>query len=120
MSKYDGNFEFELNGRPLTICYDWAALAALSEFPESVKEIAKPINEVNPERVAEVMACGLMRHHPEMTKDVLLEMSPPLYRCIRVIDTALTYAYFGADEKPDDKKKLTKKKKPTLWRMLFR
>lgn len=120
MSKYNGDFDFELDGKRLTICYDWKALSSLSNFSGSVKEIAKPIDEVDPEKVADVLACGLLKYHPEMNKEAILEWSPPLMRSIMVIDTALSYAYFGADgAPPDDKKKLMRGKKKTLLQRLF-
>ena len=121
MSKYDGQFEFELKGRRLTICYDWAALSLLSDYPNSLPEVSKPIAEINPERIAEVLSCGLIANHPDMTKDAIMEWSPPLIRSVMVIDKALSYAYYGPDGPSAlDKKKLTKPLKKTLWQRLFR
>ena len=119
MSKYDGDFSFELKGKKLTICYDWLALAALSDFDDAVKEIAKPIDTINPLRIAEVLFCGLRKHHPEIGIDDIVEWSPPLMRVVMIIDKALSYSYFGADGVPVDKKKLNPTKKKTIFQRLF-
>ena len=118
MSAHTGEFDFEIKGKKLTIIYDWSALSELSEINGAVHELGKPVDKVNPHIVADVMACGLKKHHPEMTKEAIIEWSPPLVRSILVLDKALSYAYYGVDGVPkaDNKKKVKKK---TILQRLF-
>jgi hypothetical protein len=58
------------------------------------------------------LAIGLKKHNPEMTKDYILDISPPFVPMVQALDKALYVSYFGAEapketqpEAEDTKKK---------------
>lgn len=104
MNPITGEHDITIAGRPYTLRYDWAALAEV----ESAHGQAP--NLFSPDVVASVAAAGLKRQHPEMTAERIKELSPPLVPLAHAVQTALQWAYFGAEGIPDDagdKKKAT-------------
>jgi hypothetical protein len=63
------------------------------------------------------MSCGLLKHHPELDKEAIIQWSPPLMRSIMVIDKALSYAYFGNEGAPKETKKKVKTKRTILQKL---
>lgn len=119
MSNYTGDIEVTLKDKKLTICYDWSALSCIAslDYDDPIAELNKPVTKVKAEVVADILACGLKKHHPDMDRDYIMAWSPPMLRVMMVIDKALTIAYHGND-KPEAVKKKTSQKR-TMWQRLF-
>lgn len=111
-NKYTAEVSIEISGKKHTIVYDWDALATLrSEYkPDIVHDLFK---YQKPDLLAEILAIGLKRHHPQMTAKKIKDASPPFIATVDAIDRALTYAYFGADGPPKETGEATGNKKKT-------
>ena len=121
-NQHTGEVSVKLKGKSFTICFDWHALSDLhNSFPDDLSAGLMDVGKVSdPLKLAKILAIGLKKFHPEMTNEVVLEMSPALVPCKKPLDDALALAYFGADlmkgiigAKKAGKKKATKKKKKT-------
>lgn len=85
-----------IDGRELTLVYDWAALAKLS------KKYGGNVNLFEPETLSGALEIGLVKHHPEVTAATILEASPPIIDAISAFNVAMQRAYFGHKEPPKD------------------
>ncbi len=98
-----------LNGKDYVLKYDWRALGKLkSKFSDKNLESILSGREID--LLADVIAIGLERHHPEVTPDFVMDASPALVDALKSINDAITYAYFAgnqstAGEKPEKKTK---------------
>ena len=96
MNPITGDVTVEINGKGYTLRFDWSCLAEIE-----MAHGDSP-NLFNPDVVASVAAIGFKRNHPEMTADVIKEISPPLLPFARTVQTAMQYAYFGMEGVPSD------------------
>ena len=93
-NQYTGTQEITLAGKTCQIVYDWLALSEI--HTEYGKEIINNLfKAASPEQMAGILAIGLKKHHADMTKEAILELSPPFIPTVAVIDKALAFAYFG-------------------------
>lgn len=97
MNKYTGETFIELGGKSYTIVFDWKALAAVRSLYGDEQDALLMRGDVN--AVANVLACGLMRHHPEMTAEKIIDLSPPFIPTVKALDVALNAAYYGVGER---------------------
>ena len=95
MSRIDGNYKINIKGKEYTLCFDWKALAEVEAAHGDTP------NLFNSEVVASVASFGLIRNHPEMTSDRIIDLSPPLVPFIHDVQKALNWAYFGRDNTPE-------------------
>jgi len=112
-----GEVEVQLNGETFTLRFDWNALAAIEEAH------GENPNLFTPDVVASVAAIGFKRHHPEMTAERIMEISPPLMPFAQTVQKALQWSYFGLEFIPDedeDSKKKTSPDRGGFWRLLLR
>lgn len=114
INKITGDNEIAIAGRVYTLRYDWRALA------EVVQRHGDSPNMMNPEIIASIAAIGLAKCYPEMTMDVIMELSPPLIPFSRAVQEAIQWAYFGPQAVPDSIKKKNSRPKDGLWRRLRR
>lgn len=114
MNKITGEKITVIGGQDYILRYTWKALAEIEE-----KYGEKP-NLFNPEVIATVAAAGLRGNHPEMTAEEIMRLSPPLMPLVRDVQTALQWAYFGAEGVPGDDGKDVKKNHPAggLWQRI--
>lgn len=101
-----GEYKIIIDGEEYTLRYDWKALSEVEAAHGDTP------NLFNSDIVASVASFGMVRKHPEMTKDRIIELSPPLVPFINSVQKALNWAYFGKDSTPEDTEK--KKMLPTL------
>ena len=95
-----GEARLEIDGRELVLVYDWRAFSMLGRAGFSGLEALTPYE---PERLAEILAIGLARHHPEMTAARIIELSPPFLLVIDAIARGIGYALAGPDKvRPPD------------------
>ena len=99
MSNITGEYKIEISGKTYTMRFDWKALAEVQVAHGDIP------NLLNSEVVASVASFGLIRNHPEMTKDRIMELSPPLTPFMNKVTKALNWAYFGKDSVPEDAEK---------------
>ena len=95
-----GEVTLEMNGKPYTLVFDWAALAKLSE-----KYGGSDINLFKPEILCDVLEIGFARRHgndPAVTAAAIYEASPPVIDSISAFNLAMQRAYFGHKEPPPD------------------
>ena len=98
-----GTKQITIDGKSYFLRFNWAALA------EVAGKYGENPNLFDPETLAFVGSAGLREKHPELTPEKLMEISPPLIPFANDVQKALTWAYFGSDDVPEDgvKKKLT-------------
>ena len=82
-----------------TLRYDWRAQAQLQPLVSEC-DLAAVLAGHEPERFAAIVAVGLRRHHPTITAERLLDVSPPLTPVARAVVVALNRARFGRDTPP--------------------
>lgn len=112
MNKYTGTVDFF--GKKMQ--FTWGAISELkSRFSDFKPEDIQNLNDLD--KIAEIIAIGLKAHNPDITKDDIINMSPPLIKAVNILDSALVVAYLGTDvleeveAQEEPKKKVTKKKK---------
>jgi len=108
-NKYKGETHLVIDGKKHTIDFDWNALAILKQTVTD-KELEQVVSGENLELVADVLAVGLKKHHPEMTAQMIMDLSPPFVTAVQALEQALTYSYFGASD-PETAAPQNRKKK---------
>lgn len=98
-SPHTGEVAIEIDGRPHTLVFDWRALSAARALFGG-RDLGLVLADGDPVATAGLLACGLARHHPEMTADRILDASPPLVPAAAAIGRALGYAYWGPGGRP--------------------
>jgi hypothetical protein len=93
-----------IHGKEYRLRYPWAVLAEISE------KYGDNPNLFDPKTVAFIAAAGLREHHPEMSPEKIMELSPPFIPFANDVQKALEWAYFGGKGIPDEEVK----KKQTL------
>lgn len=103
-NSYTGDVELTLGDAVVKLRYDYAAIAAMQTNLGGVilQDIFK---DPNPALVAKMLVAGLQKHHPEITVEQVMEISPPIVPTLQVIDKALTVAYYGPNGLPKDTEK---------------
>ena len=99
----------DIAGKPYYLRYSWAALA------EVAGKYGDNPNLFDPETVAFVGSAGLRKHHPDMTPEKIMELSPPLIPFANDVQEALKWAYFGDAPIPDGDDAVKKKPILTGW-----
>jgi hypothetical protein len=89
-----GEARVTLGERQFTLVYDWRAFSMLGKAGFTGMDNLTPYE---PERLAEILAIGLARHHPEMTTERILDLSPPFIPAINAIMRAIAYALTGSE-----------------------
>jgi hypothetical protein len=87
-----GEARVTLGGQGFVVVYDWRAFSALGKAGFIGLESLSPYDA---ERLAEIFAIGLARHHPDMTAARIMEMSPPFLLVIDAVARAIGYALAG-------------------------
>lgn len=89
----------EIAGKRRRIVYDWAAIAALQAKLGADAEagINAAATKIDLPVLADVLAIGLHRHHPEITAADIFAASPPISRTIGVIRKALFSSFIGEE-----------------------
>ncbi len=114
MSALNGKYTVEIDGRSYTMRFSWDALS------EVMERFGDAPNLFNVKTVAAVAALGLREHHPEITEQRLLELSPPLVPLANATQKALHFAYFGNTEPLETEKKTALQRVGGLLRLIAR
>lgn len=91
-----GESPLVIDGKELTLVYDWPALAKLS------KKFGGNVNLFEPDVLAGALEIGLLKHHKDVKASHILAASPPLIDAIAAFNMAMQRAYFGHKEPPKD------------------
>ena len=106
MNPVTGEKLIEIGGQKCVLKFTWKALAEIeAKFGENP-------NLFNAGVLSKVAAAGLRDRQPEMTAEKIMEISPPLVPFAHAIQTAMQWAYFGAESIPEASKEV-KKNLPT-------
>jgi len=110
MNKYTGETTIKIAGKDYPVCFNWRGLSKVKSL--FTEEIWSNLQGADPEKLAEILVIGI--NNPEVTKDFILDYSPPLIAVVKALDQAVGFAYFGPDGVPeateqseDNKKKTT-------------
>lgn len=102
MNPVTGEKAIEINGKRYILRYTWRALAEIES-----KHGENP-SLFNPETLASVAEAGLRKHHPELTAEAIMELSPPVVPFAMAVQEAIRWANFGPEGLP--KQAATEKK----------
>jgi hypothetical protein len=118
-----GEARIKIGRKTYTVAYDWNAIAALkeelgSEFDQKISEAAV---ECDLRVLASVLRIGLVKHHGDALSDQdIIDASPPVVQVNTAIQTALTRAFHGTDEPPEEGGEENPPNGPLTWlRRLF-
>lgn len=95
-NRYSGDVEIVINGDKYTLRADWAAIAKAQEALEDPNVLQRLFN-LNTVQLAHVTAALLSHHHPAITHEKVMELSPTLVDLMAALNKAILYAYTGAD-----------------------
>ena len=91
-----GESPLVIDGKELTLVYDWPALAKLS------KKFGGNVNLFEPDVLAGALEIGLFKHHKDVKASHILAASPPLIDAIAAFNMAMQRAYFGNKAPKDE------------------
>lgn len=95
-NSYTGEVAVNIGGKPYKLLFDWAAIAKLhTKF--GAENMEGLVRQSNISDLAEIVAIGLERHHPEMSADDVMKASPAILEVQASLDWALSVAYLGAE-----------------------
>ena len=100
-----GEVALVMGGESYILHYDWAAvgrLRALLGIKDFDKKLRALGDGTKPKDMAEVVAIGLARNHPDITAEQILEIAPPLVPTVEAFNEALMLAFYGAAGAPED------------------
>jgi len=89
-----GEARLTIDGKEYTLVFDWRAFSMLGKAGFTGMESLSPYE---PERLANVLAIALARHHPEMTAERIMDLSPPFLPVINALARAIAYALTGPE-----------------------
>jgi hypothetical protein len=97
MNKYAGETPILLGDAEYKLVYDWKALAEIHSLhgADAFKK------NLDPNVLVDIVVCGLKKNHPQITRDFVLNASPPLLPTINTVAAAVNLAYYGVDGEQD-------------------
>lgn len=96
-NRYTGDVAVKLGDTDYTMNADWDAIATAQETFDDVDVLKSP-GRLNARQLATLIAILLKKHHPDVTAELIMKLSPPLNFIMPYIHKTLLYAYRGADE----------------------
>lgn len=117
-NRYTGEVDFDINGQKRTMLFDWAAVAELKEQHGGPNILKTLMLEPDVKVLSSVAGIAFKRHHPEMTAEVIFDLSPPIQPLLAALDIALAFVYFGPEGLEESKKnppRIRQKKKMRWW-----
>lgn len=114
-NKYTGEVPLNIGDKKGVLVYDWNALALVRS--NLTQQEMDNLAQLHPEKLALLTAAGFKKKNPEITAEVIMEISPPIMELANAVDRALLFAYHGPEAarqilEPMDKaiEEMTKKK----------
>ena len=94
-----GTVFVEIDGKSYQMRLNWHGIAQIRRsYPEGY-------NLTDPEHLAVIMAVAMAHKHPEMTPDVIMDLSPPLEKAIDAVTDLINFSWWGAKTPPERKEK---------------
>lgn len=109
MNKYTGEVEIQIGAKKAILVYDWRAIAEL-QTKLGADAITDMFKQVKPSTIAEILLIGFKKKSPDVTLEDILDASPCLIPTVKLIEKAITFSYFGADEVTQGGEKSEEKK----------
>lgn len=106
-NKYTGEASITIGKDTHSVSFNWRKLAKIKSL--FTDQIWSNLQGADPETLAEILVIGIDKH--DVTKDYILDNSPPLIPVIKALDEAVGYAYFGPDGLPEEAQGDTDNKK---------
>lgn len=97
INKYTGEATLKIKGKDHIVFYGWDQIAKLKSV-FSQEQINDVIDGNDCALLAEMLAVGLQKHHPDVTAAKIKENAPPIYEAITAVGLAIRFAYFGPDD----------------------
>lgn len=100
-----GEVALVMGGETYVLHYDWRAVGLIRErfgAKEFEAKLAALGDGVDVAGLAEVVVIGLARNHPDMTAEMVLDLSPPMVETVNAFNDALTLGFFGPNGAPED------------------
>ena len=80
-----------------TMRLNWHGIAQIRRaYPEGY-------NLTDPEHLSVIMAVAMAEKHPEMTPDVIMDLSPPLEMAIDAVTDMINFSWWGSKTPPERK-----------------
>jgi hypothetical protein len=102
-SPHTGEQALLLSGRQLTLVYDWRALSALQKLlgaTDVFSALDAALAGRDPLLLAEIVAVGLARHHPDVTPEAVLDAALPFLPTQRAVTQGIEWCLWGPDGAP--------------------
>lgn len=113
MNKITGENETTIKGKSYSLRFTWKALSEVEQIHGDNPNLFKP------EIIASVASIAMREKHPEMTPEIIMELSPPLMPFVKVVQDAIQWAYFGVEGIPEDAGSVKKNlKRGGLWQRI--
>lgn len=94
-----GTVVITIDDRDYTMRLNWHGIAQIRRsYPEGY-------NLTDPEHLSVIMAVAMAEKHPEMTPDVIMDLSPPLEKAIDAVTDLINFSWWGAKTPPERKEK---------------
>jgi hypothetical protein len=113
---YRGTVSFSIDGQPLTMVFDWAALSTVKTELGS-EDLGALLGGGDLRVLAKLTAIALALHHPDWTADRIFKASPPVAPLVHKITTAFNYAWVGPGGAGEDRPANPLKR---IWRLMTR
>jgi len=88
-----GEVELTAGEKTLKLVFDWNAIAVLQdEFGED-----ETFEKLKVKTLARLLEIGCQKHHPEMTADEIMDLSPEIPAAMEAVQKALLLGWGGPD-----------------------
>jgi hypothetical protein len=99
-NKYTGEVECQIGEQKGILLFDWAAMSVVQSV--LTQQDLDNLVTVPADKLAECLAAGFKAKSPDITKEVIMEASPPIMYVCERFDRAMLYALHG----PEDARKI--------------
>lgn len=94
------------DGKEWHVQFDYASRAAIrTAFGKDASEVFASVASNDIGDFCKLLACGLQRHHPGVTAEDMMKLSPPVALAMDAMTRAVVWSMFGPNwPQPDDEK----------------
>lgn len=114
MNPVTGEKLINIGGSDYVMKYTWRGLSEIEQ------KYGENPNLFDPGVIAHVASIGLRDRYPDMTADMIMDLSPPLIPFAKGVQLAIQWAYFGPEAIPAGEERSVKKnlKAGGLWQRI--
>lgn len=94
------------DGKEWRVQFDYASRAAIrTAFGKDAAQVFAVVASSDIGDFCKLLACGLQRHHPGVTAEDMMKLSPPVALAMDAMTRAVVWSMFGPNgPQPDDEK----------------